>query len=358
MLKYGYTTGTCAAIASRAAAEMIFLRKAVSHGEVLTPSGTVIRTEILCPEFDETYGKCGVKKDSGDDPDVTNGMLIFSEVTLKDQKGIEIDGGEGVGRVTKPGLSVPPGEAAINKVPREMITSSLEEVFESFGFEGGARVLISAPGGDEIAKRTFNPRLGIEGGISILGSSGLVKPMSNEAVIETIKADISVHRSSGEDTLILTPGNYGRDFIKENLDLDLDKAVITSNYIGIALDEGKIKGFKRILLIGHIGKLVKLAGGIMNTHSREGDCRMEILSSAALNFTDDIGLLRRISGCISTDEALGLLKEKGILQETMDHIGKKALFHMKNRLYNDSGINTGLIIFSNVFGVLYDSPIG
>ena len=352
-LREGFTTGTCAAIASKAAARMIFEKRAVEREKVLTPSGRVIETEILEPFFDDRISRCAVRKDAGDDPDVTDALLIFAELSLKEEKGIEIDGGKGVGRVTKPGLQQKVGEAAINKVPREMIRDAVSEVFREFSFEGGAKIVISVPGGEERAKKTFNPRLGIEGGISILGSSGIVKPMSEEAIIETVKAEIDIKAEEG-GKLILTPGNYGRDFIRDNYGLDINLAVLCSNHIGEALDYAAYKGFKDILLVGHSGKLIKLSGGIMNTHSRNADCRMELIASSAAFYTGDVNVLRQILEANTTEEAFDILENAGILNSVMERMGERALFYIRQRLREFEGVEAGLIIFSGERGVLYE----
>ncbi len=353
-LREGYTTGTCAAIASRAAARMIFEKRRVSFESIETPSGRVISVDILEGSFDGEKAKCAVRKDAGDDPDVTDKMLVFSEVRLREEKGISIDGGEGVGRVTKPGLSQKVGEAAINRVPREMIEKSVSAVFREQGYEGGADIVISVPGGREIAGKTFNPRLGIEGGISILGSSGIVKPMSEDAVIETVRAEISIKKAEGEERLILTPGNYGRDFIKEYLHYDLRSAVLCSNHISAALDAAVEYGFKDILLIGAAGKLIKLAGGIMNTHSRNADCRMEIIAANAAFFTEETGILRELQSEITTEGAFERLEKAGILKKVMKRIGDRALQNLRHRIGEESAVTAGLIIFSNERGILYE----
>ncbi|MCR4590909.1 MAG: cobalt-precorrin-5B (C(1))-methyltransferase CbiD [Lachnospiraceae bacterium] len=353
-LREGYTTGTCAALASKAAARMIFEGRKIEKDSILTPSGKIIEAEILDAEYSREKAKCAVKKDAGDDPDVTDGMLIFSGVTLHERSSIDIDGGEGVGRITRPGLGRKPGEAAINKVPREMIEEAVRSVFEEMGYEGGADIVITVPGGEEIAKKTFNPRLGIEGGISILGSSGIVKPMSEDAIIETVKAEIDIRSAEGEEKIVLTPGNYGRDFIKDHYGYDLERSVICSNYIGAAIDHAAAKGFKEILLIGHAGKLVKLAGGIMNTHSRNADCRMEIIAASAAYFTEDTGFIKEILSSGTTDEAFDKLKKAGILTPVMQRIGERAGYYIRERLKEYEGLITGLIIFSNERGVLYE----
>lgn len=351
-LRNGFTTGTCAAIATKAALRMLFNGEAVSKESVVTPSGEKVETEIFEAFFSEREASCAVKKDSGDDPDVTNGILIFSRVTLTDEPEIVIDGGEGIGRVTKPGLYQKVGEAAINKVPLQMIRSAAEYVKDIYDYEGGIKIIISAPGGEEIAKKTFNPRLGIEGGISILGSSGIVKPMSEKAIIDTIKLEIDVRKAAGQEKLILTPGNYGLDYIKKNYDADPAEAVLCSNYVGEALDYAYESGFKHIILIGHLGKFVKLAGGIMNTHSHNADCRMEILASNAAEETDDISAVRDILKCVNVDEAVRILKDKGILEGVMKRIKEKALFYVNKRLYDPEDLKTEILIFSDKTGKL------
>ena len=353
-LREGYTTGTCAAIASKAAARMIFEKRRISGESVETPSGRVITAKVIKGSFDGSRGSCAVKKDAGDDPDVTDKMLIFSEVRLRKEKGINIDGGEGVGRVTKRGLSQSIGEAAINKVPRDMIEQAVAAVFKEQGYEGGADIVISVPGGREIAEKTFNPRLGIEGGISILGTSGIVKPMSEDAVIGTIKSEISIKRAEGVERLILTPGNYGRDFLREYLNYDIADAVLCSNHVGAALDAAVEAGFKDILLIGSAGKLIKLAGGIMNTHNRTADCRMEILAANAAFFTGETKLLRDIMLEVTTEGAFERLEEAGILEEVMKRVGERALHNLKHRIGEESAVTAGLIIFSNERGILYE----
>lgn len=351
-LRNGYTTGTCAAIATRAALRMVFEGKAVDRESVITPSGEKVETEILKPSFSEGQASCAVKKDSGDDPDVTNGILIFSHVTLTGGQEIVIDGGEGIGRVTKPGLYQKVGEAAINKVPLQMIRSAAEYVKDIYEYEGGISIVISAPGGEEIAKKTFNPRLGIEGGISILGSSGIVKPMSEKAIIDTIKLEIDVRKAAKAEKLILTPGNYGLDYIKKHYDADPEEAVLCSNFVGEALDYAYSSGFKHIILIGHLGKFVKLAGGIMNTHSRNADCRMEILSANAAEETDDINVIRDILRCINVDEAVRILRDKGILEGVMKRIREKACFYVRKRLLDPDDLQTEILMFSDKTGKL------
>ena len=356
-LKEGFTTGTSAAIATLAAAKMALSGIRVKKESVVTPSGKLIEAEIRDSSLSGGRAKCAVKKDAGDDPDVTDGILIYSEVILKDTPGISIDGGEGIGRATKPGLFVSPGEAAINEVPGRMIREAAEAVFDEYGFNGGADIIISAPGGEEIAKKTFNPRLGIEGGISILGSSGIVRPMSNDAILDTIKLEIRVRRESGADRIFITPGNIGSSFLSK-MGIRTDETVISSNFIGEALDYAYEAGFKEIILAGHPGKLIKVAGGIMNTHSKNADCRMEILIANTLEFTEDLKVLKKIKDSITTVEAFKILEEKGILKDVMDRIGEKILFYMGNRLNNPEDLKLRVILFTEEGGIYEDKHSG
>lgn len=349
-LRSGYTTGTCAAIAAKAAAKMLLLQKRIDTESIDTPKGVKVTVEICDIHIQEKKVTCGVKKDAGDDPDVTNGIMIYATVALIQERGIQVDGGIGVGRVTKPGLSQNIGEAAINPVPKAMIADEVSKVLEQYHCDKGARVVISVPQGEEIAKKTFNPQLGIVGGISILGTSGIVEPMSKQALIDTIQTELNVRKAEGIKHLIITPGNYGEDFIREQLKLELRQAVKCSNFVGQTIDMAVDMEFESILLVGHIGKFVKLAAGIMNTHSHEADGRMEIFTAHAAVAGAPVDILKEIMECISTDQAVKLLAESGYLTKTMDSIMKKVEFHITKRCENEVPI--GAILFSNVHGML------
>ncbi len=308
-LRSGFTTGSCAAAAAKAAAWMLLTGTEKTNITIITPKGAAFDAKILDINRTGDSVKCAVMKDGGDDPDVTTGALIYAEVRLSDAKGIRLDGGEGVGRVTRPGLDQPVGAAAINSVPRAMIKQEITEVAELCGYDGGFDVIISAPEGEEIASRTFNPRLGIEGGISIIGTSGVVEPMSEQAILDTIRVELRQQKAEGCKVAFTSPGNYGQDFMKVNYGMDLDRSVKCSNYIGLTVDMIKETGFEGMLLTGHAGKLVKVAGGIMNTHSREADCRMEIISAAAAKEGADTELILGILDCLTTEEAFAKLRE-------------------------------------------------
>lgn len=352
-LRYGYTTGTCAAAAAKAAAWMLLSGNTHSSVRILTPKGINLDLTIENIHIEDNAVSCAVRKDSGDDPDVTNGTLIYALVRKTKEAGILIDGGAGVGRVTKPGLDQPVGAAAINAVPRQMIRENLEEICELMDYRDGLSVIISVPDGERIAKRTFNSRLGILGGISILGTSGVVEPMSDQALIETIRLELHQRYLSGSKTALLTPGNYGMTFLHETLMVNPSLPVITSNFIGDALDICKELGFQNVLLAGHIGKLVKLAGGMLNTHSRYGDCRMEILASYAAACGVSQAYIKEILQCVTCDEALRYIKRCELDKAVLSLLSERISFHLNHRTGGQPQVEA--ILFSNVFGLLCET---
>lgn len=349
-LRCGYTTGSCAAAAAKAAAETLLSGRRLTEVTLRTPKGIVLTLPLTQCEITEHTVRCGVRKDSGDDADVTNGITVFAQAEKTKEPGVIVTGGRGIGKVTKKGLEQEPGSYAINRVPRQMIREAVENVMENAGYEGGVRITISAPEGEALAARTFNPSLGIEGGISILGTSGIVEPMSEKALIDTIALEMRMHEARGERFCIITPGNYGMHFIGETLSLDLSRTVKCSNFIGETIDMAPVYHMKGILLVGHLGKLVKLGAGIMNTHSKEGDGRMEVICACALKAGAELSLLHRLIDCITTDEAVTLLAEAGILRETMEILLRKIEYYLKKRAFE--GIAVGAVVFSNLHGLL------
>lgn len=352
-LRYGYTTGSCAAAASKAAAAMLLSGKEISYVELHTPKGIDLRLEVLDISREDNAVSCAIQKDGGDDPDVTNGILIYAKVSREpaDEAQIIIDGGVGVGRVTKPGLEQPVGAAAINKVPRQMIRENLEAVCEQYHYHGKLSVVISIPSGVELAAKTFNPRLGIVGGISVLGTSGIVEPMSEQALIDTIRVEMRQKLANGMEYLLVVPGNYGIDFLDQyGHGLQLEDAVKCSNFVGEALDAAVEFGAKGVLLVGHIGKFVKLAGGIMNTHSHNADARMELLTVHAALLGAPVELLQKMMECVTTDDALKYLKEADLMEPVMERIMEKMEFYVNQRAQHQ--LELGVITFSNVFGIL------
>lgn len=359
-MRYGFTTGSCAAAAAKAAAYMLLSGRQKNTITIETPKGIPYTAEILEITRGEKAVQCAVRKDGGDDPDITSGALIYAEVSLTDHTRmqatdtrIHIDGGIGVGRVTKPGLDQPVGNAAINHVPREMIAKEVLEVCDLMDYKGNLQVIISVPEGKAIAKQTFNPRLGIVGGISILGTSGIVEPMSNQALLDTIRVELNQRRAEGFDYIAVAPGNYGLDFMKKAYGYDLDKSVKCSNFIGVTIDMAVECGFTRMLLTGHIGKLIKVAGGIMNTHSKEADCRMELLSAFAIHEGAGADVAAKILDCVATEEAVRLLREAGKQQEVMDYAMERIMFYLNKRAGGRMQIDC--IMYDNTFGELAKS---
>ena len=352
-MRLGYTTGSCAAAASKAAAYMLLTGRAMETVKLLTPKGIPLELSLREVSFDKEKAVCAVEKDGGDDPDVTTGALIYAEVTYGGESGVDIDGGVGVGRVTKPGLDQPVGNAAINSTPRRMIRENVEEVCRLMDYHGGLKVVISAPAGVELAKKTFNPRLGIQGGISILGTTGIVEPMSESALIETIRVELRQRRAEGAEYALLTPGNYGADFLKDSLHADWKRAVLTSNFIGDSLDACREFGFRGALLVGHVGKLVKISGNMLNTHSKWGDCRVELLAAhagAAGMGSKDIAA---VLDCVSCDEALRIIREAGFWDETLERLTAKVAFNLRHRAGEE--MEVGAMLFSNVYGLLSET---
>ena len=359
-MRYGFTTGSCAVAAAKAAAYMLLSGRQKNTITIETPKGIPYTAEILEITRGEKAVQCAVRKDGGDDPDITSGALIYAEVSLTDHTRtqatdtrIHIDGGIGVGRVTKPGLDQPVGNAAINHVPREMIAKEVLEVCDLMDYKGNLQVIISVPEGEAIAKQTFNPRLGIVGGISILGTSGIVEPMSNQALLDTIRVELNQRRAEGFDYIAVAPGNYGLDFMKKAYGYDLDKSVKCSNFIGVTIDMAVECGFTRMLLTGHIGKLIKVAGGIMNTHSKEADCRMELLSAFAIHEGAGADVAAKILDCVATEEAVRLLREAGKQQEVMDYAMERIMFYLNKRAGGRMQIDC--IMYDNTFGELAKS---
>lgn len=352
-LRCGYTTGSCAAAAAKAAAQMLLGGQRTENVELVTPSGQKLLLDVEEILQEKERVSCAIRKDSGDDPDITNGILIFASVE-KAEDGFRLEGGTGVGRVTLPGLDQPVGEAAINTVPRRMITRAVEDICAQYGYTGGIRVLISIPEGVRLAGRTFNPRLGIEGGLSILGTTGIVEPMSEAALLDTIEVEMKQRAAQGWKKIILTPGNYGMDFLKEALHLEQEKSVKCSNYIGEALDKAVETGFDSVLLVGHIGKLVKLGAGVMNTHSRWADARLETLASCAILAGGEAGTAAALLRSNTTEEALEILRGKGPFEETMAILLEKIAGHLEHR--TGGSIQTEAVVFSNKFGILGKTP--
>lgn len=363
-MRYGFTTGSCAAAAAAAACYMLLTGRKKEELTILTPKGISYTAKLVDISINESSAACAIVKDGGDDPDITTGAHIVAEVAFLQKESLQKDktdaeqqiiirGGKGVGRVTKPGLDQPVGEAAINHVPREMIEKEVRRICALCDYNGKLQVTISVPEGEEIAQKTFNPRLGITGGISILGTSGIVEPMSSQALLDTIQVELRQKKAMGQQMIAVTPGNYGLDFMKEAFAYDLDKSVKCSNYIGNTIDMAAETGFCGMLLTGHIGKLVKVSGGIMNTHSKEGDCRMELLAAAALKSGGSKTQALEILEAVTTEEGIRLLQEGGNLQKTMQILMEKIMFYLQKRAAGRLQIEC--MMYANGYGLLAES---
>lgn len=360
-LRRGFTTGSCAAAAATAAAQMLMTGEIVEMVQIQTPGGPVYNAQILDAEILEkawpsgrkrTSCRCAVLKDGGDDPDITTGTRIVAEVSLSDEPGITIDGGAGIGRVTKPGLDQPVGQAAINRIPRQMIAENVGKILREWqnmrNAPKGLHVVISAPDGEAIAEKTFNPKLGIVGGISILGTTGIVEPMSDRAIVETIRAQMRVQKAQGRRYVIAAPGNYGLAFLQEQHNLDESNAVQISNFAGEAVEMAAELGFEGFLLAGHIGKLVKVAGGAPNTHSKYGDRRMETLWEMAAVFCpeeDRESLRKEILECVMTDAALEVLDSHGLKEKTAQEMARRICANLVQ--WSGGRLRAETIVFSH-----------
>lgn len=400
-LRLGITTGTCSAAAAQAAAMQLLLG-VESHAVTLrTPKGMTVSVPVYLLESDSRKASYKVVKDSGDDPDVTNGTDVCVTVAYAKQRvreqtdgsseldgsvGIRgskkssgrvemglrcnnhesqdrfwaftsesfpyltLDGGIGIGRVTKEGLEQAVGQAAINRVPRQMIFAAVADVCEKANVCEPLHITVWMPEGETLAKRTFNPKLGIEGGLSILGTSGILEPMSEQAIVATIETEIRQLHAVGEEKVLVTPGNYGQAYASEYLGLDLAKSVKSSNYIGDTIDLAISYGMKDFLLVGNIGKLVKLAAGIFNTHSKVADGRGEIFAVHAAMAGAGADVVQEIYNCINTDRMLDVVEREGLREAVMQSILAAIEKHVAGRI--GDAMRFGVIVFSEKYGYL------
>lgn len=349
-LRSGYTTGSCAAAAAKAAAYMLLSGEMLTQVSLLTPKGVMLYLDVEQINQGKDFVSCAIQKDSGDDPDVTDGILVYACVKKAEGTALRLDGGVGVGRVTQKGLEQTIGEAAINKVPHKMILEAVEVNRRQFHYEDGLDIEIYIPEGQRLAAKTFNPRLGIVGGLSVLGTSGIVEPMSEKALTDTIYLEMKFIKENGSDWCYVVPGNYGSDFLTETLQYDGNLSVKCSNYIGEAIDYAIRLDMKGILLIGHVGKLIKLAAGVMNTHSRQADCRLEVLASHAAMAGASSEDVKNIMESTTTTEVLEFLKGKELLSTAMETVMKRIAYYLKLRA--GDGLKIGAIMFSKEEGIL------
>ena len=319
-----------------------------------TPKGIVVEVAPLYCRPAGAGAECAIEKDGGDDVDVTTGLPVIAAVELlPNTTEIRISGGKGVGRVTKAGLDQPVGEAAINHVPRQMIVEALQREAESACYTGGFAVTISIEGGEEVAKRTFNPHIGVEGGLSVLGTSGIVEPMSQQAILDTIQLEMNqaALRAGSPRRLILAPGNYGLDYLHERYpEFHAVPVVKTSNFIGDTLDMAAAAHFEEVLLVGHVGKLVKVAGGIMNTHSHTADCRTELFCTHAALCGASREVCAALMNAATTDACLELLDSAGLRAPVLESLLRAIQLHLDRRACG--AFRVGAVLFSNPHGPL------
>lgn len=379
-LRRGYTTGSCSAAATKAALFMMMGGERCETVRIDTPKGIELSLEVSDQEYSPCEALCSITKDAGDDPDATHGLRIFSRVSRSGGQGgplpyeeqleisgvivkVHITGGSGVGVVTRGGLSCDVGKSAINPVPRRMILKSVKDVLENMEPElipNFLHIEISAENGEETAKKTFNPKLGIVGGISILGTSGIVEPMSEKALVDTIRTEIKQFaeiNGSGFPVppMLVCPGNYGQDYARDVLGIDLESGVKCSNYIGEMLDYSCWLGIPKILLIGHAGKLIKIAAGVMNTHSSSADGRQEVIASHGAMLGLEPSAVRDIMNAISAEEMTDILRNQGegFAQKVFDSIGTKIKEHIDHRTRGK--LQLEFIVFTKIHGTLIKS---
>lgn len=360
----GYTTGSCATAVSKAAVYMLLTNERIDTVNIDTPKGIYLSIPVVSSEIKknedtgEIYSICSVQKDGGDDIDATNGIEIFAKATWvyedeidKSEKNFSFEGdgfcvfsGDGVGIITKKGLSIEPGRPAINPVPQKMIAKEVESVLKaseesilknnSNERKRIIKITIFIPKGEEVSNKTFNPRLGIVGGISIIGTSGIVEPMSDDGWKKSLSIELNMKKELGMDKIILVPGNHGESFISDRIG-ENSSVVRTSNFLGYMLMEAKRMGFKKILLAGHIGKFIKLSAGIFNTHSKVADARNEILIANLALMGASTELVRKIDSCLTTEEATDIVYENGfgeVFDIICEKCKKRAEMHVDNEI--------------------------
>lgn len=339
-LRTGYTTGSCAAAAAKAVVKMLFNREVVDQVEIDTPKGWRLKLDVNEPKIVDSSASCYVIKDAGDDPDITDGIHLYARAYPSRNLEIVLKGGKGIGKVTKPGLSVDVGQPAINPVPRALIEKEVREVLPK---DAGVVIEFSIPNGEDLAKKTFNPKLGIIDGLSIIGTTGIVNPMSEDAIMDTIALELQYKKEAGAKTILIVPGNYGESFSKSWLNVHDKHIVKISNYLGFALEKCSELGFKQVILAGHVGKLVKVAGGIFYTHSRVSDTRMEVLAAnlGVLGMSNEG--IREIMNCRTTEEAILVIDRYGFSQ-VYQLLAEKCADRCE--AYVHGAIEIGVVLFS------------
>jgi len=312
-LRTGFTTGTCAAAGAKASVLSIINQKSIDFVDVILPKKSKIQIKIEKCNFNSQGAQCSVIKDGGDDPDVTHGAEICVKVLLTDRLGqVEIDGGKGVGRVTKPGLGLEIGSAAINPTPKKMITENILEVAKDILQRNGIRVMISVPKGKDLAIKTDNPRLGILGGISILGTSGIVIPYSTASFAAAIRQSIDVTIAMGNDSVVLTTGGRSEDFSKKIINLPDHCFIQMGDFSGYAIQQCAKKGIRKAHVAGFIGKLTKMGMGVKQTHVKGSKVDMKFLADVARKCDAPTELIEEIKHANTARHVFEIITSKSV----------------------------------------------
>ena len=349
-LKGGYTTGACLAAGAKAGAMIMQGEDPGDRVDIVALDGTPLQIPIASVELLAHGVKVEIIKDAGDDPDITNGTSVFITFSFLTQeqlqpvygqsilyKQILFESGQGIGHATKPGLSLAVGEPAINPGPRQLVYNSIKDIIG----DKACLVRVDIPAGTELATKTLNPVLGIEGGISVIGTTGVLRPMSEEAFKNSLVPQIEVAKAAGFTTQIFVPGKIG-ERIATSWGLPTEAMVQTSNFIGFMLEAGADHGLERILLFGHIGKLAKVAAGVFHTHNRVGDARLEVLAAYSAAQGMPAEGVQRILQAVTTEEALPVIEEYG-LQSVYQVIAARASYRAERLLFNRLQVGTVLV---------------
>lgn len=349
-LKGGYTTGACLAAGAKAGAMIMQGEDPGDRVDIVALDGTPLQIPIASVELLAHGVKVEIIKDAGDDPDITNGTSVFITFSFLTQeqlqpvygqsilyKQILFEAGQGIGHATKPGLSLAVGEPAINPGPRQLVYNSIQDIIG----DKACMVRVDIPAGTELATKTLNPVLGIEGGISVIGTTGVLRPMSEEAFKNSLVPQIEVAKAAGFTTQIFVPGKIG-ERIATSWGLPTEAMVQTSNFIGFMLEAGADHGLERILLFGHIGKLAKVAAGVFHTHNRVGDARLEALAAYSAAQGMPAEGVQRILQAVTTEEALPVIEEYG-LQSVYQIIAARASYRAERLLFNRLQVGTVLV---------------
>lgn len=343
-LREGVSTGSCMTGGAAAAALWLVTGKCPDVIEVETPIGKTLYLDVVPKE----KGVCGIVKDAGDDPDVTNGSEVITKVEiLPDDGGITFVGGDGIGTVTQEGLKLPVGEPAINPVPRQMAEKALRKIIGN----RGAVVTVSIPGGENLAKRTFNPRLGVLGGLSVLGTTGIVRPMSEEAMKDSLLVELDMYARQGHRSILFVLGTTGENALKARYG-EFQCVLQVGNYIGFMIEEAVERGFTDILIGGFVGKLVKVASGTMNTHSHVADGRLETICTHAALHGAPREVIERIYSCLTTKAAMKIVEEEGLMDIWKD-MAQKASFYCEKTAHGMARV--GMIFLDGDNQVLAES---